>query len=162
MRFAIALLMALLAAPLAAQSSADEAALRRIVEEENETWNRGDAVGYSRHFASDGVFTNIRGERFVGYEAFLRQHDAIFNGIFRGSTLRQDIVSVHFLNPDVATIETLTAVGDFVQLPPGATPDSEGRLRTRLLQVLHRQEGEWKIVFYHNVDVKPGVPLPEG
>lgn len=44
---------------------------------------------------------------------------------------------------------------------PGTTADSKGRLCARLLQVVARQGGEWKIVAYHNVDVKPGVPVPE-
>jgi len=37
----------------------------------------------------------------------------------------------------------------------------KGRLRTRLLQVIVQRNGEWKIVAYHNVDVKSDVPLPE-
>jgi hypothetical protein len=41
------------------------------------------------------------------------------------------------------------------------TLDDKGRLRTRLLQVLAKEDGVWKIVAYHNVDVKPGVPTPE-
>ena len=32
---------------------------------------------------------------------------------------------------------------------------------TRLLQVLARRGTAWKIVAYHNVDVKPGVEVPE-
>jgi hypothetical protein len=34
-------------------------------------------------------------------------------------------------------------------------------LRTRLLQVLVKDGGEWKIAAYHNVDVKSGVEVPE-
>ena len=34
-------------------------------------------------------------------------------------------------------------------------------LRTRLLQVLVKDGGEWKIAAYHNVDVKSGVEGPE-
>lgn len=44
---------------------------------------------------------------------------------------------------------------------PGTTVDDKGRLRTRLLQVLTKQNEEWKIVAYHNVDVKMGVTVPE-
>ena len=35
------------------------------------------------------------------------------------------------------------------------------RLRARLLQVLVKDGGEWKIAAYHNVDVKAGVFVPE-
>jgi hypothetical protein len=33
--------------------------------------------------------------------------------------------------------------------------DGSGNLRTRLMQVLVKRAGEWKIIAYHNVDVKP-------
>ena len=139
-----------------------EQALRQIIRNENRTWNAGDAVGYSRDFASDGIFTNIRGEAFTGYEAFLRQHDAIFKGVFKGTTLQQDIVVLRFVEPNVALVETLSAVSGMAgSPPPGATLDAKGRLRTRLLQVIARRGAEWKIVAYHNVDVKRGIPVPE-
>jgi hypothetical protein len=61
----------------------------------------------------------------------------------------------------VAIVETLTSLSGMAETAPGTAADSKGRLRTRLLQVVARQGGEWKIVAYHNVDVKPGVPVPE-
>lgn len=143
-------------APLANQSPADERAIRGIIDNETDTWNKGDAVGYSRDFARDGIFTNIRGQAFEGYDAFLRQHDVIFKGIFRGTTLDQEIVVLKFPEPGVALVETLTSVRGVSQPPPGVALDDRGRLRTRLLQVLLKRAGEWKIVAYHNVDVKQG------
>src|SRR5262245_5959215 len=56
-------------------SKEDEAAIRKIVQAEVEAWNRGDATAYSNHFAGDGTFTNIRGQFFNGYDAFLKQHE---------------------------------------------------------------------------------------
>jgi hypothetical protein len=41
--------------------------------------------------------------------------------------------------------------GDIVLLP------AKYCYRTRLLQVLVKDDGEWKIAAYHNVDVKSGV-----
>jgi uncharacterized protein (TIGR02246 family) len=118
-------------------------------------------VAYSRQFAADGTFTNIRGQFFVGYEGFLKQHEVIFQGIFKGTTLQQDVVSLKFIGRDVAIVEVLTSVTGVAQTSPGTAADSKGRLRTRLLQVVERRGAEWKIVAYHNVDVKPGVPVPE-
>jgi uncharacterized protein (TIGR02246 family) len=147
--------------PTATDATADETSIRKIIQDETTAWNRGDAAAYSRQFASDGTFTNIRGQFFTGYEAFLKQHEVIFQGIFKNTTLQQDIVSLKFINPDVAMIETLSSVSSIKEPAPGMTLDSKGRLRTRLLQVITRQGSEWKIVGYHNVDVKPGVPVPE-
>lgn len=139
----------------------DEATIQQIVKDQVSAWNRGDAAAYSRQFATDGTFTNIRGQFFMGHEAFLKQHEVIFQGIFKHTTLQQDIVSLKFIRADVAIVETLTSVSGVAQTSPGTTMDSQGRLRTRLLQVIEKRGKEWKIVAYHNVDVKPGVPVPE-
>jgi uncharacterized protein (TIGR02246 family) len=139
----------------------DETTIRKIVQDEVAAWNRGDATAYSRHFAKDGTCTNIRGQFFTGHGAFLKQHEVIFEGIFKNTTVQQDIVSLKFIGPDAAIVETLTSLSGMPVTAPGTVADSKGRLRTRLLQVAARQGGEWKIVAYHNVDVKPGVPIPE-
>jgi uncharacterized protein (TIGR02246 family) len=145
-----------------AQNNPDETAIRQILDEEVATWNKGDTDGYSRHFAADGTFTNIRGMFFTGHQEFRDRHEIIFTGEFRGTTLKQEVVSLRFIRPDVAIAETLTWVSGFPKgPPPGTQVDATGRLRTRLLQVLEKDGGEWKIVVYHNVDVKPGVPVPE-
>ncbi len=139
----------------------DERAIREIIRNETEAWNQGDAVAYSRDFAQDGLFTNILGQSFAGHDAFVRQHEFIFRSLFRNTTLHQDIVVLRFPEPNMALVETLSAVSGLPQMPPGAAADARGRLRTRLLQVLVNRGGEWKIVAYHNVDVKQGVAVPE-
>jgi hypothetical protein len=74
---------------------------------------------------------------------------------------QSDIVSLKFVRPNVAIVESLQTVSGFQKVLPGTSADAEGRLRTRLLQVLVKDGGEWKIAAYHNVDVKSGVEVPE-
>ena len=161
MRWFIALFALLIADRAAAQSPASEAAIRRIVQSEIDTWNKGDAVGYSKDFATGGTFTNIRGQFFTGYDGFLKQHQFIFDGLFKNSKLQQRVISLKFVRPDVAIVETVTTVSGLTQPPPGVTFDDKGHLHTRLLQVVARNKGVWKIVTYHNTDVKPGSPIIE-
>jgi len=146
-----------------AQTNPDETAIRQILDSEVASWNKGDTDSYSRHFAADGTFTNIRGMFFTGHQEFRDRHEAIFKGDFRGTTLKQEIVSLRFIRLDVVIAETITWVSGFSKAgpPPGIQLDANGRLRTRLLQVLKQDGGEWRIVVYHNVDVKPDVPVPE-
>ena len=162
MKAFLGLALGVLVAQLSAQTAPDETAIRRIIEDEIVAWNKGDAAAYSRHFAAEGTFTNIVGQFFTGHEAFLKQHEVIFEGRFKQTQLQQDVVSLKFVRPDVAVVEVLTSVSGVVaaRLASGTSGDASGRLRTRLLQVVAKQGGEWKIVGYHNVDVKPGVPLP--
>ncbi len=108
---AIAVLIMLLAGSVArAQTTPDEAAIRSILDEEITTWNQGDTDGYSRHFASDGTFTNVPGMFFTGRQAFRDRHEVIFRGPFRGTKLQLQVVSLRFLKPDVAICETLSWV----------------------------------------------------
>jgi uncharacterized protein (TIGR02246 family) len=135
-----------------AEDSADVTKIRAIVDDEITSWNRGDADGYSRHFSADGTFTNVRGLFFVGHQEFRDRHELVF----------KRIVSMRFIRPDVAIVETLASVSGFkARVPPGSSVDEKGRLNTRLLQVFKKDGGSWKIVVYHNVDVKPGIPIPE-
>jgi uncharacterized protein (TIGR02246 family) len=143
------------------QTSPADAAVRNIIQEEIAAWNRGDAVAFSRHFAADGTFTNIRGQFFTGREAFAERHEFIFKGIYRGTTMKQDVVSVKFVRPDVAVVETLTAVIGIEKLLPGTSADSKGRLRSRLLQVMAKNGEDWQIVAFHNTDVRADVPVPD-
>jgi uncharacterized protein (TIGR02246 family) len=157
------LLLSLLATLVSAQTKTDEAPIRKILEDEVTTWNRGDADGYSRHFAVDGTFTNVQGMFVAGYKAFRDRHEEIFKGQFRGTVLQLEVVSLRFIGPDVAVVDTLSWVSGFSKTgpPPDLHLDPKGRLRTRLLLVLVRDGSDWKITVYHNVDIKPRIGSPE-
>lgn len=146
-----------------AQDNEDKIAIQNIIQEETAAWNKGDAIDYSKHFAKDGTFTNILGLFFTGNEEFELRHEQIFKGVFKGTELTQIIVSLRFVHPDVAILESLTFINGFSKdgPPKGTYLDEKGRLRTRLLQVMVKEGNEWKIAVYHNVDIKPGIPVPE-
>src|SRR3954447_8635235 len=131
----------------AERQPAGENAIRKILNEEVVTWNRGDADGYSRHFAENGTFTNVQGMFFRGHKAFRDRHDEIFRGQFRGTKLQLEVVSLRFVSPAVAAVDTLTWVSNF---PPSGTPpalrlDEKGRLRTRLFQLMIKRGREWQV-----------------
>jgi uncharacterized protein (TIGR02246 family) len=146
-----------------AQTKADTTAINNLLQEEVAAWNKGDAAAYSEHFAEDGTFTNILGMFFTGHKEFLMRHEQIFKGAFSKTLLQQTIVSLRFFHADIAVVETLTWISGFSKAgpPQGTHIDVKGRLRTRLLQVIVRRAGDWKIVVYHNVDLKPGTNAPE-
>lgn len=144
------------------KDSADPTEIQKIIQEEVTSWNKGDAKAYSVHFAEEGTFTNILGMFSVGHQKFLEQHAKIFQTVFSNTKLIQEVVSLKFIQPDIAIVETISWVSGFSNGPmPGTSLDDKGRLRVRLLQVMVKDGGEWKIVAYHNVDIKSGIPAPE-
>jgi ketosteroid isomerase-like protein len=100
-----------------------------------------------------------------GTRRFLTGTKKYLKGVFRGTVLRQDVVSLRFVRPEVAIVETLTWISGFSASGPSpvaSPPDAKGRLRIRLLQVMVKEAGDWKIAVDHNVDEKPeGVTAPE-
>ncbi|XAZ82004.1 SgcJ/EcaC family oxidoreductase (plasmid) [Fibrella sp. ES10-3-2-2] len=155
--------LVLISSGLLAQNAQDSLSIYTILRQEDQAWNKGDAPAYSQSFSPDGTFTNIAGMFFKGHQAFLGQHEVIFNSFFKHTVLKQKIVSLKFVRSDVAILETLCQVSGFAKegLPPRIQLDAKGHLNTRLLQVVTKETGAWKIVSYHNVDVKPGTPIPE-
>jgi uncharacterized protein (TIGR02246 family) len=161
MKTVFLILVVLCGTMLSAQNASEEAAIRKLVQDEVAAWNSGNAGDYAKHFASDGTFTNIVGMHFTGQNAFRERHEQILKGAYRGSTKQSEIVLIKFVRPDVAIVDTLQTITGIQKLLPGTTADEKGRLRTRLLQVLVKDGGEWKIAAYHNVDVKAGTPVGE-
>jgi uncharacterized protein (TIGR02246 family) len=156
MRTILALmLVALPAIAVAGPTFEDQSAIRTIIEQETEAWNRGDAKAYSVRFAQDGGFTNILGMVFYGRQPFEDRHEEIFTTFYKGSRLKQSIRKLRFVTQDVAVVDIDTELTGFAGLPPTVRAWPDGVLRTRLQQVLVKREGIWWIEAYHNVEARP-------
>jgi uncharacterized protein (TIGR02246 family) len=131
-----------------------EARIREIIADQVSAWNVGDEKAFSRSFATDGSFTNIRGTVFYGYQAFLDRHREIFQGFFKGSKLSMEATKIRFVRADVAIVDITTDISELHGLPPGIKAAADGRIHTRLQEVFVRDAGKWLITSYHNVDVK--------
>lgn len=134
----------------------DREAIAALVAGEDAAWKAGDAAAFSARALDDIAFTNVVGMFSVGKEPFETQHARIFATFYRGSTLRQSIVRLAFVRPDVAILDTLSEVSGFAALPPGAEA-VDGVLRTRLEQVIVREDGRWRVASFHNVPIHPSL-----
>ena len=135
----------------------------QILNEQASGWNEGNAGLYANAFSEDGCFTNIFGMFFTGHQSFLQKHDMILKNVFKNSTFEYKLVRLQFPVDDVAVVETLLIVSGFNKT--GAFnlihTDKDGRMFTRLVQVMVKKMNGWKIVSYHNVDIKEGIAIPE-
>ncbi len=125
-----------------------------IVRRQQEAWNRGDSAGYAADCDSQMSFTNIIGKTFFGRDAFEERHEFLFANLFKGSRLEMEIRRIHFPAPNIALVDIACQLAGYQRLPPGAAPQPDGRLHTCLLEALARSEAGWRVVAYHNVDVK--------
>ena len=135
----------------------------QILNEQARGWNEGNAALYANAFSEDGCFTNIFGMFFKGHDSFFQKHDMILKGVFKNSTFEYKLVRMHFPVDEVAVVETLITVTGLNKSGPFNMiyTDKEGRMFTRLIQVMVQKMSRWEIVSYHNVDIKEGIAIPE-
>ena len=152
-RFALALLL-LAAAPVAAESGEDEAAIRTIVSEQEAAWNAGDGGAYARRMSPDVSFTNLFGMMMYGAPAFIERHRAILATFYKGTFKHHTIRAIRFVTPDVAIVDIDNEVRGVAAMPAGIAVPADGIVRTQLLEVFVRHAAGWQVEAYHNVDVK--------
>ena len=148
--------MAILATSIAgfAQGNDSETALRAIVAEQAAAWNAGDGAGYAARVAPDASFTNIFGMVMYGAPAFARRHSEILATFFKGTTKSHAIRRIRLITPDVAIVDIDNEVRGIKSMPAGIDLPPGGILKTQLMQVFVRRNGQWWVEAYHNVDTK--------
>jgi len=148
-------------APKGHSREKDEAALRKLVAEQTDAWNRHDAAAWCKDFAPDAEFINIVGMVLTGKEEIQKRHAAIFEKIFKDSRTTVTVRRIVFPSPDVAIVDMVHEVTGYGALPPGVQATEPGLLRTQMKFVLGRtKDGSWKILAAQNTDVKPAPGAP--
>ncbi|HEX7616182.1 MAG TPA: SgcJ/EcaC family oxidoreductase [Thermoanaerobaculia bacterium] len=133
---------------------AEEASIRKVIDAEEDAWNRGDAKAFAARFQEEGSYTDVFGAVSHNRAELEKRQVEFFTSLFKGSRLALKVRKVRFLRPDVAVVEIDTEVSGFRKLPPVVYVDAEKVLRTRLQQVMAKTGTDWMIAAFHNVDVK--------
>lgn len=142
--------------PLHAQAaSGDEAAIRAMMQAQQDAWNKGDAKAFAADAAEDCLFTNIIGTPYIGRQAFEERHATIFRTVYAGSQLAIRIRTLKFVTPDAAIVEAELALSGYKALAPGIQAAADGVLYTELEEVFAKRGTSWQMVAFHNVDRKP-------
>ena len=135
-------------------AAAEEASIRKVIDAEEDAWNRGDAKAFAARFQEDSAFTDVFGAVSHTRAELEKRQVEFFTSLFKGSRLALKVRKVRFLRPDVAIVEIDTEVSGFHKLPPVVYVDAEKVLRTRLQQVMAKTGTNWMVAAFHNVDVK--------
>ena len=149
------LVLVMATASLAAQSAADERAIRDALLSLPDAWNARDASAWVENFTPDSGFVNILGMKFPNRASNEERHAALFATIFRDSTLQADVLHIRFTGSDSAVAEVLFRLVGYTALPPGISDTVPGVLETRLVNVLQKIDGYWRIVFSQNTAIVP-------
>ena len=126
----------------------DNDILAAAFEELQRAWNSGNGAQFGGPFADDADFVDIRGTRHQGKGAIAGGHQGIFDTIYRGSTVRYDVVD------QVALAEgcLLGIVEATLDVPEGPLA---GVNRSTITAVMTRTDTGWRIRAFHNTLVAP-------
>ncbi len=137
----------------------DEAAIRGIVAEMTDAFNRHDAKATTRMYAVDADFVSVRGEAAFGSDEIERKLAAIFATRAGGAVLTTLDMKVRFVRPDVALVHVLNELGGLVA-PDGAKVPAHRELS---LRVFTKDGGTWRVAAFHNTMQRPfEAPAPQG
>jgi uncharacterized protein (TIGR02246 family) len=106
-------------------------------------WNAADGAAFAEPFAADASFVDIRGEAHDGAPAIAGGHQAIFESVYRGSTVQYDLDLARAVTESVV----LTRARATLTVPGGPLA---GTHRSVLTTILQRTDDRWTAVAFHN------------
>jgi uncharacterized protein (TIGR02246 family) len=112
-----------------------------------QAWNRADGAAFGEGFTSQADFVDIRGDHHTGRLAVANGHQALFDSIYRHSTIVYEVESAQRVAAGLVIAiasATLAVAGGPLQ----------GTHRSRMTAVLVEQDGGWLIRAFHNTLVE--------
>ena len=129
----------------------NEPRIRKIIQEQESAWNAGSARRYCTRIRMDASLTNFLGG-VDGREAIEGRMSEMF-AVFKNTRISMKIQQIRF-EGNVALVEIDTEVNALKTSPPGLRVSADGKLRTRLLEVMVNERDTWSVLALHDVDVK--------
>lgn len=140
----------ILVLPLRAQDAADEKAVRALMAQTTDAFNKHDAKAWAAVCTPDARLVTVRGESMNGASEIEKGLASIFATRGRNSRLRTLDVSVRFIRPDVALAHVTNEMSGVVNAAGEVQPP-----HTELsIRVAVKDRGVWKVTAFHNVIVQ--------
>ena len=134
----IAAFLILTAATAEAQlgTSADEAAIREILDARNAAYNNHDAKALAATYAPDADLVTGTGRVVSGRAAIEQNYVESFRGVDKTAVVKTESTKVRFLTADTAILD----------LEGVTTGRADGTIKTHATWVYVRRNGEWMVV----------------
>ena len=148
LRFTVISLTLLLVAPVTAQTpTADETAIKQLVQQVQDGWNAHDGAAFAAPFAADADYVVVNGTKVKGRDEIEKGHTRIFTTIYKDSRNIATVKGVRFLRPDVAV----------VHIEWNLEHSAGGERRTdRAINswVVTKDNGKWSIASFQNTPIQ--------
>jgi uncharacterized protein (TIGR02246 family) len=136
-----------LATVLFAQNNTkDKTAIRNIIQQQEQAWNRHDWEAFSSNFTDDATLINFVGQFWKGRSEILAHFKLLNDCCLAPTSLKFEIKQERFLTVDMAIVyieETLFADKDYdVPFRQYKKGDIDYKWR---IDIFERKNGEWKV-----------------
>jgi len=134
-----------------ALSAEDESAVRALVNEFANTWNRHDMKAMHELDTEDVEWINVTGNDWRGKATVYKGHDTIHRTIFAKTRMSVEQTAIRPIAANVAVAVATMTFG------PVITPTGQelAALKTRGSFTMAKREGIWKIAHFQNTTVDP-------
>lgn len=116
--------------------TADEAAIRRILDARNAAYNRHDAKALAATYAPDADLVTGTGRLVSGRSEIEKNYSEAFAGVDKNASVTINSSKVRLLTPDSALLD----------LDGVTTGRADGAIRTHATWVYVKRNGEWMVV----------------
>jgi uncharacterized protein (TIGR02246 family) len=127
-------------------NTTDIAAIRDLLQQSQNAWNRGDGAAYAACFTADATDVTFVGTVYRSGAEIGRAHQALFAGFLKGTRLSLEILDIRRYGTDAAVVVTR---GDVAK----KTPRRLGKLAT--YTVVRDTDGAWRIAAVQKTQRKP-------
>ena len=141
-------------------SAEDESAVRALVNEFSNTWNRHDMKAMHDLDTEDVEWINVVGHYWQGKPTVYKGHVAIHKGMSATTSTRVESATIRSIAPTVAIA---VATMHFVPAPDPRDPGSTAT-KTRGSFTMVKRDGIWRIVHFQNTVIDPkteNIDLPK-
>jgi uncharacterized protein (TIGR02246 family) len=132
-------------------SANDEQAIRKLVTDFMDAWNKHDAHAFAETFTEDADFTNVRGDSAHGRKAVEDFHAPMFATRFKNTHQTAADVKIRFLSSDIASLDIHWEMTGALEADGTPIPIRKGLLNW----VVTRHGDRWLISVMHNQELTP-------
>jgi uncharacterized protein (TIGR02246 family) len=130
----------------------DESAVRALVTEFANTWNRHDMKAMHELDTEDVEWINVVGHHWRGKAVVYKGHDAIHKGMVSNTSTSVEAAVIRSIAPTVAVAVATMHFGPSLDPRWPTAPAS----KTRASFTAVKRDGIWKIAHFQNTVVNPG------
>jgi uncharacterized protein (TIGR02246 family) len=130
---------------------ADSAAIRHVISDFLDAFNRHDAHAWATPFAEDGDFTNVTGLYLHGRKDFEERFTTLFATRLKNAHRTATVRHTRFITPDVAAVDA-----EWELVGSKASDGSDNPIRKGLFNfVMTRQNGRWVFAVFQESEFAP-------